>query len=1098
MLHLILGRGKSGKTTRLLQAVQDCPANGMAQRIVIVPEQLSHSTERKLSQLCGDSISFVSEVLSFTRLHDRVCTLAGGGARSVLDASGRILTANLSLSSIRHRLKVFASAAGKPEFLGQMVSMIDELKSYDITPKVLSDTAGKTTGLFSEKLGELSLILGAYEAVTAQGAADPRDSLTLLRRNLRESGYPRGRYFFVDGFTDFSQQELGVLEELLKQCQEMTVTLPCDDIWGTDPLFAPGRETARRLVELSRKLGTETEIITPTYRRTLPEDLTYLEEHLFSYGAQSLDTGDRSIFVSQFSDKMAECLRCGGILKKAAMEGVRYRDMMVCTGDEAGYGPLLEALFRIMDIPLYRTEKRSVLSHPAVAFVLLAIEAATDHFETDTVIAYLKTGYSRVPENYCDQIENYAITWAIRGSKWQKPWTMHPDGYDGRFTPETEAQLEALNQKKDFAIAPLRNLRAGLKNAGQVGEQMQALYTFLEETELFQALEQEIAADTEAGRQAEALETAQIWGMLMECLQQVNAVLGTTPQKPEDVLKILKLSLNQYKVGTIPAVLDAVTFGGIDKSRGQEPKIMYVLGANEGVLPSVASGSSLLTERERSTLRDEFQIELAPDAEGNLQRQLLTIYSCFTAPTERLYLSYSQQNAGETLQKSFLVGRIEKIFPNVSPIPETETEYTPETAAQGYLISMGVLEQAALNLAIGRAAKEITALAEAIARGQRGAAPREQWVLQPEAEQLFGSPVKLTASKLDQLGNCPFSFFLNYGLKARVRKEATFDAAEFGTFIHYILEKAIKTLSELDEIQPMDRAESEEMVREHLSAYASNRLGQEEQTPRQKYLFERNGQEASLLLEEVSRELSNSEFHPEAFELNFGGKEGLPPLMVQGTLGEGSLSGFVDRADVWHNGDRSYLRIIDYKSGSKKFDYTELYGGVGMQMLLYLFALKNDGIPGVTQSPIPAGVLYVPAKRPFSSGEPEDGRAKGQKRSGLVLGEEPVLQAMEQGDSYEFMPVRKTKSGLGEYALSRQQFTQLEQFVEKRVGQAVDKILSGDFKPEPFYRGRSHDPCSYCDYGQVCGKDPEARKKFYQEALSGKEFWNKIGGDDSE
>lgn len=525
---------------------------------------------------------------------------------------------------------------------------------------------------------------------------------------------------------------------------------------------------------------------------------------------------------------------------------------------------------------------------------------------------------------------------------------------------------------------------------------------------------------------------------------------------------------------------------------------MYVLGANEGVFPAIQSGGSLLTERERSTLRDEFKIELAPDTEGNLQRQLLTIYSCLTAPTQRLYLSYCEKDAGEAMEKSFLVSRIEKLFPHVSPIPETETEYTPETAAQGYLITQGDLEQAALNLAIGRAAKEITALAEAIARGQSGARPREERVLQSEAEQLFGSPVKLTASKLDQLGNCPFSFFLNYGLKARVRKEATFDAAEFGTFVHYILEKAIKTLSEQEEIQALDRERSEQMVSEHLSAYASNRLGLDEQTPRQKYLFERNGQEASLLLEEVSRELSNSEFHPEAFELNFGGKDGLPPLMVQGTLGEGSLSGFVDRADVWHNGDQPYLRIIDYKSGSKKFDYTELYGGVGMQMLLYLFALKNDGIPGVAQSPIPSGVLYVPAKRPFSSGEPEDGAAKGQKRSGLVLGEEPVLQAMEKGDGYEFLPVKKTKSGLGEYTLSRQQFDALEQFVEKRMGQAVDKILSGDFKPEPFYRGRSHDPCSYCDYGQVCGKDPQARKKFYQEALSGKEFWNKIGGDDSE
>jgi ATP-dependent helicase/nuclease subunit B len=284
-----------------------------------------------------------------------------------------------------------------------------------------------------------------------------------------------------------------------------------------------------------------------------------------------------------------------------------------------------------------------------------------------------------------------------------------------------------------------------------------------------------------------------------------------------------------------------------------------------------------------------------------------------------------------------------------------------------------------------------------------------------------------------------------------------------------------------------------------LKAYAAQRLGGEEQTSRETYLFYRNGQEATVLLEEISQELGQSDFVPCAFELSFGAGGGLPAPEAIGTSGVGRLSGFVDRADLWKSPWGDYLRVIDYKSGTKKFDYTELYGGVGMQMLLYLFALESSGIPGVTEKPIPAGVLYVPAKRAFTSEDApkEDApmEAKITKRSGIVLAEEPVLEAMEHGDGFQYLPLKKQKSGsYGDFAVSRQQLTLLKEFVQKRMGEAVDQILSGQFAPKPFYRGRSHDPCSYCDFSEVCQKNAEFRKTHYQEPLTAEEFWERLGG----
>lgn len=1095
MLTLIIGRGKTGKTRSLLEAVKSCPAMGMAQRIVIVPEQLSHSTERRLSELCGDEISFVSEVLSFTRLYNRVCGISGGGARNVLDATGRLLTAKLALDSIRHRLKVFASTAGRAEFLDSMVNIIDELKSYEITPKVLQETAAATSGMFAEKLSELALILETYEAATARGVFDPRDNLTLLKRMLREGGYAEGRHFFVDGFTDYSAQELGVLQQLLRDSENMTVTVPCDDLFGTEPLFAPGRETAHRLLQMASACGQETRVICPAHGRVLPEALTYLERKLFDFTAAPFEADASCIVIAELQDRLEECRQCGAVLKHYAMKGLRYRDMVVCTGDEAGYGPLFETVLRSMDIPVYRSAKKAVLSHPAAAFVLLALEAAVDNLETETVTAYLKTGYSGVGTDDCDAIENYAYVWKIRGSKWQTKWSMHPEGYDGTMTPQILAELDSLNAIKDIAIGPVVRLKHRLRSAENAAEQIGAVYGFLEETKLYESLEEEIQLDFQQGRQEQAQETAQIYSILLECLKQIHGVLGGTAPKTEELLRIIQLALGQYQVGTIPAVLDAVSFCSVDQVRGQEPKLLYVLGANEGVLPAVASGGSLLSERERCILRDEFEILLAPDSEKNMERQLLTVYSAMTSSTEKLYLSYCVQNGGEQLQPSFIVERMANLFPRKGQVPAYETVYTSQSAAETYLSHDGSMETAALAAVINRAAREITELAEAISCGKAAAVPRTESVSSEMARVVFGSTVSLTASRLDQLGKCPLNFFLNYGLKARVRKEAAFDAAEFGTFVHYILEKTVKELSEKGPITPIDREESAKMVAGHLAEYAESRMGGQERTPRQLYLFDRNGEEATVLLEEISHELGNSDFQPKAFELQFGGDGELPAVSVRGKLGEGKLTGFVDRADVWETEGEEYLRVVDYKSGTRKFDYTELYGGVGMQMLLYLFAMEQ----GSHKATVPAGVLYMPAKRPFASGDAEDeSEGKIQKRSGLVLGETAVLEAMEHGEKYQYLPVKNSKSGPGDYAISRGQMDILKNFVEKRMGQAVDQILSGNFAPKPFYRGRSHDPCDYCDYLEVCQRDKQFRRTHYQEDISPKEFWTRVGGETDE
>lgn len=1093
MLTLILGRGKTGKTTMLLNKVKDCPATGMAQRIVIVPDQLSHETERLLSQLCGDEISFVAEVLSFNRLANRVFSIYGGGARQCLDNAGRLLTANLALSAIRHDLKVFAPAAGRAEFLSSMVNMIDELKTYSVTPEMLINASKEATGMFAEKLRELALILGAYDAATAQGTLDPRDKMTLLYRKLRDGVYAKNRHFFVDGFTDFSQQDMNILRTLLEQSGNMTVTILCDGIESTDPLFNPGRDTARALIAMAESLHQEIKLLTAEHQRDIPGDLRYLEQNLFSYTSEKTKTKEQNIHINAASDLLQECRMCVSQLKKLSITGIRWRDMAVCTGNSAAYQSVMEMVCKSAGVPLYTTQKTVVTSNPALRFFLLGLEAAAEGMETETVAAYLKTGYSGLPDELCDAIENYAITWAVRGNKWSIPWMQHPEGYDGTFTDEIQTELKQLSLEKDGAISPLLHLSANLKSAGNVQTMVQQLHTFLVETNLYEKLSLEIESLTINGHLEEAQEMAQIYEVLLSCLEQTASVLGELKLSSRELHKVLQLALSQYEVGTIPAALDHVHFGDISSLRGKEPKILFVLGATEGDMPSVSAGGSLLTERERTLLEQAYHIQLAPDTEGALERQLLQIYSALTAPTKSLILSYPLEDGGEAKNPSYLLGRIRQLLAVYEATDLGPVFLTAEDAAQEYLLSVGDPDKAALMETVSRFATEEAALQAAIDGAYSAALPRDTTVEHDTAKTLFGLPVRLTASKLDALGNCPLSFFLDYGLRARKRKEATFDAAEFGTFVHHVLEKAVEELSHGDMSHEISKESAEELVGKYMEGYLEERTGGEISS-RDAYLFNRNSQETTLLLQEISNEFSNSDFRPEGFELKFGRGGEMEPLKVDGFIGSGILEGMVDRLDRYSSEYGDFLRVVDYKSGTKKFDYTELYGGVGMQMLLYLFALQKVGNWGDT----PAGVLYFPAKRPFTAADTprEEDAAVLTKRSGLVLGEELVLNAMEHGDVFRYLPVKQTKNGYGDYAISREQMNILKGFVEKRMGQAVDKILTGDFSPKPFYRGRSHDPCSWCDFKEVCQKDDKYKLKFYQETLKPREFWDKAGGEE--
>jgi ATP-dependent helicase/nuclease subunit B len=264
-------------------------------------------------------------------------------------------------------------------------------------------------------------------------------------------------------------------------------------------------------------------------------------------------------------------------------------------------------------------------------------------------------------------------------------------------------------------------------------------------------------------------------------------------------------------------------------------------------------------------------------------------------------------------------------------------------------------------------------------------------------------------------------------------------------------------------------------------------------------LLNRNAQELDIVVEELWDELQGCAFVPADFEVQFGVGGKMPPIEITGSKLNAELNGFVDRVDVWQEDGRNYFRVVDYKTGKKDFDYCDVYNGIGLQMLLYLFALARGGKDILGENPYPAGVQYFPARAPLVSAdgalseeEAKKLRIKEWKRKGLLLCDNDVLNAMQPDGAPQRLDYRVNKDGqISGAVASRDQFRFLEAYITKYLRQMVDTIATGNVEANPYTRGNSHNACAYCPYKQVCNPEQVECRREYA-AMKPEDFWERI------
>jgi len=1058
LLTLLVGRARTGKTNLIADEIRQSMEKGECGMLLIVPEQYSHYAERHLCSVCGDRLSLHAEVLSFTGLCSRVFDEVGVAGEKLLDNSGQILVMHKALEPVKLSLKVLATKRMRTEVSENLLNVVKELKSFKVTPEMLENASSRTSSPLSEKLHDLALIHGAYDALLDNYGGDSTGRLSLLADMICDSSIGNGGQIYFDGFNDFTAQEIDIIKELLRKKAKVTVSLTCSPFSDNSEFIIPN-STLQQLKRLADGLGVKHKInhieASPDLVTTNPK-LMILEKHIFDSFQEKRMESDGVVSIFEAPTRYAECEQAVAIVMNLVSDGCRWRDIAVMAREWDEYSSLCENIFDKYDIPYFSSGKADVLGKAPIALIDAALEIVTTRWEYKSVLRYIKLGLVTIDARDCAVFENYVTMWKIRGSLWTKEWKMPPSGY-GRSGKNDDDLLRRLNDIRENITSPLIKLQNDIKGDSKTADKLRYLYEFLVDIGLSGNLLKRAEEFDERGEKRMADEYTQLWDIIINTINQMYDILGDKSHNPTEFRKLLTLAFSQNDVGVIPISLDRVALGGMQMSRRRDIKHLILLGATDDKMPMISKGSGVLSDNERLHLK-KLGTNISAGFEDHYNREMNMLYLTLTQPSDRLFILYSSEGGS---RPSFIVRNLLAMF-GMTANQVVETDHFGGSQDPKRLSGVG---------------DEWRSLNEQLAK------------------ELYGERLSLSATRTDTYYSCPYKQFLQYGLKLEPQIVAEFDAMTAGNFMHYVLDGVLSEVISGGGVKKASDEAVERLTSTYIDKFVREKLLEfEGRNTRFKRLFERYISDTQHVVDNVIDELRNSDFEPLAVELDMRDLSN-------------TQTGHIDRVDGYMHENKHYLRVIDYKTRKKAyaFEISDVLHGRDMQMLIYLFALTKYGQSKFGNDINAAGVLYVPARDVVLNASRNDTderignkRNEEMRRSGLILHEDSILEAMENGEEKKYLPVTRNKSGdlVGDSLIEAKQIEILSSHVSNMISKAEKEILGGSTKCKPYYKSENDNACNYCVYKAVCHFDEEkGDKKSYVRKTRNDEAWSKMLGD---
>lgn len=1128
-LKFIFGPSGAGKSRLLYEEVIRRAAENIKQNfLIIVPDQFTMQTQKDLVLLNEKGGIMNIDVLSFGRLNHRIMEEVGREGLPVLDDTGKSLVLQKVAAGMKEELPVLGSFLHKQGYIHEVKSAISEFMQYGIGTEDVSKLIAfaEKRGALVQKLKDLERLYKGFQEYIQGNFITTEETLDVLCRALPKSRLLPGSVAVFDGFTGFTPIQARVIQELMKVCGEVIVTVTLGE--GENPyrpdgeqkLFHLSKKTAAGLARLAEEAGVprdEDIFVLPgeepgteeTFRepfiarqcrivrsgssrfREAPA-LGHLEKNLFRYSVNPYPGEQSEIRIFETTTPRDEVHQTGLKIRDLIREeGLAYRDIAVIMGDLEGYAPYVETEFAQMEIPCFIDRTRGIVLNPMVEFIKSALELYLKDFSYEAVFHYLRSGLADMERQEVDLLENYVLQTGIRG--------FHR--YSRLFTRKTadmgedEEKLALLNGLRERLMTQTAMLH--MEEREPVKNYVNKLYDFLVQNRVQNQLAVYQAEFEAGGELSRAREYAQIYRLVMELLEQIFGLLGEEVISLQEFADILEAGFGEIEVGTIPQNVDRVVVGDMERTRLKQVKVLFFLGVNDGNIPKSVSKGGIISDMDREFLR-ESELELAPSPRQQMFIQRLYLYMNMTKPSHKLYLSYSKINsAGKSLRPAYLIDTVKKLFPGIpTEYPElrsmTEQIVTPGEGAG--VLAEGLREYAAGALPPEREQEIFTVyrafggeelveernfLTEAAFRRYR-----DSGLSAAVASALYGKYLENSVSRLETYAACAYRHFLQYGLALREREEFSFENVDMGNVYHGVLEQFGEKLAEsgytwFDFPEDFARTAVQSALEAFAASYGDTVLYS---SARNEYAVTRMGRILLRTVLTIQKQLKRGSFRPEAYELSFRFTEDLDSVNISLSEHEKMrLRGRIDRVDVAEDEEHVYVKVVDYKSGSRRFDLAALYYGLQLQLVVYMnAALEVEAKKHPDKEAVPAALLYYhiddpTVETPVELTEEEiNGEILRQLRMNGVVSSEPGIAERldgEMGDRSDVIPVERKKDGsfsARSSVLSREELQTLSDYVSKKVAGIGREILDGSISLNPYEMG-SEEACTWCAYRRVCG-----------------------------
>jgi helicase-exonuclease AddAB, AddB subunit len=1127
-LRFIYGRAGSGKSHYCLNAIKKRIEDGCSHPLIlIVPEQLDFFSVKNLIKTVGEGGILRAQVLSFKRMAYTVFNEVGGLTRQNMNDAGRSMLIYKIMEENKDKLKVFGKAAKRQGFVTTVSDIITEFKRYSVTAEVLKGTLDRIENQYlKNKIEDITLIFEEFEKRLHEKYIDSEDELTILVEKLDKSKLFDEAEVWLDEFSSFTPQQYAVLEKILHKSKRVNVTLCTDFLSGessvdnTD-IFSPTKVTEKKLLEIisdnnmkyEKPVALECD---PCYRFRNSNELQHLEKYLFSYPYKAYKGDNSDVHIFKALNKYVEIEETArDIIRICREKGFRFKDIAVVSGDLEGYENLAKAIFAEYNIPYFIDKKREIDDNPIVVLIISAVEILARNWSYESVFRYLKTGLLDLENEEIDILENYILANGIRGNKWtvEEPWNFRLTyGFEDDEMSDYEKELlNKINDIRERVSRPIIKLASNIKGRKKGIQMCEGLYGFLCELNIPQKVEQWIEEFKEIGELDKGNEYSQIWDIVVEVLDQIVEVIGEQTLSMDAFANILSTGFKEYEVGVIPPALDQVLVGSITRIKSHDVSALFIIGVNDGIFPAVIPPEGVLTDNDRESLKER-GMEIAKDTKSRAFEEQFLVYTTLTLVSKYLRLSYPMGDEdGKTKRPSIVISRFKKIFPELKEESnltgndgdnENLKTVSGPTATFNKLISNirknpqgGYITP--LWLDVYRWYKDHNEWNEKLQTVMSGFNYTNEVEITDtkRVRKLYGKHMNISVSRLEKFAECPFAYFAQYGLKAKERKVYNFTSPDLGSFMHNMLQNfSVKLREENLSWRDIDKTWCEENVSKIIDEGLRKMPGSVLNSSK-RYGHVTNSLKRVLTRSVwlIAEHIKRGGFIPEGYELSFGNSGDFPPISIKLHSGEiVSLIGRVDRVDSMNEETTTYLRIIDYKSGTKEFKLSDVYYGFQMQLLIYLDAMLSELEERMNKSALPGGILYfklddpiVKGKGEMSDSEIEERVMKSLKMNGLLLDDPDIIREMDNEieKSSDIIPATIKKDGTLSKSQSSvatlEQFQLLRKYVRDTIANLCEEILEGNISLSPC-KNKTKDSCKYCVYSAICQFDTSMKGNKYR------------------